>query len=274
MCLGKGIQSMPEQFDAEKIRNYWAEQARVHGQSPSASWSDHMAIELEINEISRWLEDGDTVLDVGCANGYSTMCYAARRALVIRGVDYCPEMVEQACERLRRSTRELRGNVAFEVGNILRLDAPDKVFSKVIAVRVLINLDSWDKHLQGLKECARVLRPGGLLLLSGATSQGWKRLNMLRAEWKLEEIPVPRFNLYLDEDKVISAAGPELEHVALVNFASTYFVGTRIIKPLLAKAAGVAVSPADPDMEWNRWCASLPAGGDYGTQKLFVFRKA
>jgi hypothetical protein len=26
-------------------------------------------------------------------------------------------------------------------------------------------------------------------------------------------------------------------------------------------------------MEWNRWFAQLPAWGDYGTQKLFVFRK-
>jgi hypothetical protein len=31
---------------------------------------------------------------------------------------------------------------------------------------------------------------------------------------------------------------------------------------------------ASPDMEWNRWWAALPAVGDYGTQKLFVFRKA
>lgn len=28
-----------------------------------------------------------------------------------------------------------------------------------------------------------------------------------------------------------------------------------------------------PNMEWNRWFAQLPSWGDYGTQKLFVFRK-
>ena len=27
-------------------------------------------------------------------------------------------------------------------------------------------------------------------------------------------------------------------------------------------------------MEWNRWFAQLPAAGDYGTQKLMIFRKA
>ena len=59
----------------------------------------------------------------------------------------------------------------------------------------------------------------------------------------------------------------------LVDFASTYYVGTRVLKPLLAQATGAPVDVADPASEWNRWFASLPAVGDYGTQKLFVFRK-
>jgi SAM-dependent methyltransferase len=138
---------------------------------------------------------------------------------------------------------------------------------------VLINLGSWDNQLRGLKECARVLKPGGLLLLSEATVQGWHKLNDLRREWAMPEIPMPPFNNYLDQDRVVEGAAPELEKVDIVNFSSTYFIGTRIIKPLLAKVAGAGIDVADPDMEWNRWCAMLPAAGDYGTQKLFVLRK-
>ena len=44
----------------------------------------------------------------------------------------------------------------------------------------------------------------------------------------------------------------------------TYFVGTRILKPLLAQASGGKVDPAKPEMEWNRWWGLLPAWGDYG----------
>ena len=66
---------------------------------------------------------------------------------------------------------------------------------------------------------------------------------------------------------------PVMDLVAIRNFASTYFVGTRVLKPLLAKALGDSSAVADPDMEFNRWFAQLPAQGDYGTQKLFVFRK-
>jgi hypothetical protein len=61
--------------------------------------------------------------------------------------------------------------------------------------------------------------------------------------------------------------------VEILNFASTYYVGTRVLKPLIAKAANVPVNVADPAAEWNRWFSQLPAAGDYGTQKLFVFRK-
>jgi hypothetical protein len=58
-----------------------------------------------------------------------------------------------------------------------------------------------------------------------------------------------------------------------VNFAGTYFVGTRVIKPLLAQLLDREELIADPSSHWNRWFATLPAAGDYGTQKLLVFRK-
>ena len=84
---------------------------------------------------------------------------------------------------------------------------------------------------------------------------------------------MPPFNRYLDQEDVCKAVASRLELVDLVNFASTYYVGTRVIKPLLAQVLGAAVNVANPEMEWNRWFAQLPAWGDYGTQKLFVFRK-
>lgn len=84
---------------------------------------------------------------------------------------------------------------------------------------------------------------------------------------------MPAFNLYLDQDQVIDAAREFAELVEVSHFASTYYVGTRVIKPLLSEALGARVNVADPLAEWNRWCAQLPAFGDYGVQRLFVFRK-
>ena len=43
------------------------------------------------------------------------------------------------------------------------LDFEDASFDAVVSTRVIINLPSWDEQLQGLRECVRVLRPGGVL---------------------------------------------------------------------------------------------------------------
>jgi ubiquinone/menaquinone biosynthesis C-methylase UbiE len=264
---------MSDRFSLEQIRDFWVQQAIEHGLSPAASWSDRMVIDMEIRELLKYLEDGDRVLDIGCANGYSTMQFAIQKRINIRGVDFIPEMIEQAHSRLHMMGDQLAGAVEFDVADITQLDEPTAAYDKVIVIRVVINLGDWNSQVKGLRECARVLKSGGTLLLSEATVQGWNRLNQFRSEWGLTDIPMPPFNEYLDQEKVTEVVADELELVEIVNFASTYYVGTRVLKPLLAQALGSQINVANPDMEWNRWFSQLPAAGDYGTQKLFVFRK-
>ena len=257
---------------AEEIKGFWAEQARLHGESPSASWSDHRVIELEVAAIGARLQPGQRVLDAGCANGYSSARYAALGANVV-GVDYIPEMVENAESRRQALPDDVAGRLEFSVGDISALDFGDASFDAVVSTRVIINLPSWDEQLHGLEECVRVLRPGGLFLLSEATEQGWMRLNELRREWGLVDIPMPSFNLYLDQERVIEALATEVELEQIDDFASSYYVVTRLLKPLLASRAEIAVDVTDPNAEFNRWAAMLPPTGDYGTQKLFVLRR-
>lgn len=262
-----------EKFDLDQIKQFWTSQAEQHGPSYHASWSDRPVIEMEIERIAGYLDDGDQVLDIGCANGFSTLHLARRKAAQIHGIDYIPEMIDQARARLAELDESTRRRVKFSVGDITSLDLPTAAFDKVITIRVVINLGSWENQLQGIREAARKLRSGGLLLMSEATVQGLEKLNAFRGEWNLPPIPEPPFNLYLDETKLRDAVADRLELLEIVNFASSYFVGTRVLKPLLAKLHGLEAKVPDPNMHWNHWFASLPAAGDYGTQKLFVFRK-
>ncbi len=262
---------MSAKFTLKQIRDYWTCQAVEHRQSSAASWSDQMMIDLEIREILQHLADGDRVLDVGCANGYSTVQFASQKQVDIRGVDYIPEMIEQARARLT-DLAYLRGKVQFDVGDITSLTEPSASYDKVVVIRILINLADWTSQLKGLQECARVLKPGGILLLSEATVQGWQNLNAFRHEWGLPDIPMPSFNYYVDEDKLVKAT-PDLRLLEAVNFSSTYYVGTRVLKPLLIQALRAEIDVANPNMHWNRWFAQLHSGGNYGTQKLFVFQK-
>ena len=264
---------MGDRFGLEEIRRFWTEQALRHGASPSASWSDRPVLDLEVREIARHLAGGEHILDVGCANGYSTVQLAASCDGHVRGVDLIPEMIIEAQRRLRALPAELARRVEFDVGDIMTLNEPPESYDRVIVIRVLINLGDWERQVVALDQCARVLRRNGLLLLSEATVQGWSALNRFRREWGLPDIPVPPFNTYLDEERLIASVSAQWDMVDTSNFASSYYVATRVMKPLLARVADADVDVADPLMEWNRWASLLPAAGDYGTQKLFVLRK-
>jgi ubiquinone/menaquinone biosynthesis C-methylase UbiE len=264
---------MPPAFTTDEIRGFWTAQATQHGEAAAASWSDVRVMEMEIREISTRVTDGDRILDVGCANGFSTLQLARIKRVDILGIDYIPEMINSANRQLQTFADSLVGKVRFETGDASNIPAPSNSFDKVISIRVIINLGAWPSQLAALRECVRVLRPGGTLLLSEATLQGWQRLNDLRAEWGLSPIPVPGFNNYLDERQVCEALADQCEFHSVSNFASTYYVGTRVLKPLLARLADREDQTANPLCELNTWFSLLPAAGDYGTQKLFLFTK-
>lgn len=259
--------------DDHQIKAFWTDQARLHQRSPDASWSDRRVIDLEIAEMLKRISDGDRLLDIGCANGFSTCAFAAGRKIEALGLDYIPEMIAAADRRLVDERPFLKGIIRFEVGDILSLPSTLTAFDKVVVTRVLINLGTWERQQAGLHAALRALRPGGVLLLSEATLQGWEQLNRLRREWGLADIPMPPFNLYLDQDRIIDAAKPLADLVEVSHFASTYYVATRVFKPLLNEAIGGRVNVADPLAEFNRWCAALPAAGDYGVQRLLVFQR-
>jgi ubiquinone/menaquinone biosynthesis C-methylase UbiE len=262
-----------ERWTGDRIRSFWTEQAVEHGVEAAASWTDIRVMELELRTILGYLQDGQSVLDVGCANGFSTLQFARQKRVAITGVDYIPEMISHANVALKSQADHLAGTVSFDVGDATSLKFADNQFDTLVVIRVIINLGEWERQLVGLRECVRVLKPGGTLLLSEATVQGWARLNDLRGEWGMSPIKMPEFNNYLDQDRVADALRPTCDLVEINNFASSYYVGTRVLKPLIGKVAGCEAEVANPLSELNRWLSLLPAAGDYGTQKLFVFRK-
>ena len=94
-------------------------------------------------------------IDAGCGPGHWTD-FLARRGVDIRGVDLTPAFVEHA----RRRYPELR----FATGSVDALDASDASLGGVLAWYSLIH-HAPDAMGSALDEIARVLRPGGLLLI-------------------------------------------------------------------------------------------------------------
>jgi ubiquinone/menaquinone biosynthesis C-methylase UbiE len=255
----------------EEVRGFWKQQAIKYGEAPEASWTDVYAMELENRAVTAELM-GPNILDAGCANGYKTIEMArAEKFSRFWGVDYIPEMIDAAQKKYDAiKGREILGSIDFSVGNIMNMIFPTASFDCVTVTRVLINLADADAQRAAVKECVRVLRPGGKLVVSEATLEGWENLNQLRLWFDMPVIPMPAFNLYLT-DSVFDGCG--LEPVKKVDFSSTYFLGTRVLKPLITRLINNGANAADPESEINKLFSKLPAHGDYGIQKMFVFTK-
>jgi SAM-dependent methyltransferase len=100
---------------------------------------------------------GRDVLDVGCGDGAYAMA-AARSGARVTAVDRSASVVEAA----RRRARDEGLAVAFEVADARSLPFPAGCFDVVLAVTVLCFVP--DPAL-AVAEMARVLRPGGVLVL-------------------------------------------------------------------------------------------------------------
>ena len=101
------------------------------------------------------------VLDVGSGTGYALRQLAAALpgAQQLTGVDAAPEMVRVA----REAMGDADGRVRFLEGTAELLPLPDGSADLVISTT---SFDHWADQRAGLAECARVLVPGGHLVLS------------------------------------------------------------------------------------------------------------
>lgn len=112
-----------------------------------------------VRKILPLLPPGGHWLDAGCGSGTFTRMLAQENRTVL-GVDASIAMVEEG----RRLAEPLGGRAAFEpVATVERLPFPDASFDGVICLSVLEYLA---QPQAALNDLARVLRPGGVLVVS------------------------------------------------------------------------------------------------------------
>jgi len=97
-----------------------------------------------------------TIADLGCGPGHVTRFLAGRHPDVI-GIDLSPGMVTIA----RRRAPEL----TFIEASLLELPVPDAAWAAAIAFYSIIHLSA-DERRRACQELARVVRPGGWVLVA------------------------------------------------------------------------------------------------------------
>ena len=263
------IQRRPEEVpaDLEAIQQHWERRGRKYGLSPSASWVDETMLHHEGLILAKHLKTDDRVLDAGCANGYTTIQLARQKPIRIVGIDYAPSMIENANASLSRAGH-LNGTASFRVGNFLKLNFADNTFDKVITKRCMINLGSHEHQQAALLEAWRVLKPGGLFLISEVSEQCSDNLNHLRERFGLETMTPLWHNCYIDEKTLLKFAEPYFQVKKVQRFSSTYYALTWVLYPFVVRSGQRNYAG------WfHRLSTHLPQMGDWGLQKLFVLQK-
>lgn len=120
------------------------------------------------------------VLEVAVGTGLNLPHYPA--GMPITGVDLSPAMVELARRRAEATGRE----ADLRVGDAEALDLPDAAFDTVVCTFSLCGIPD---HRRAIAEMARVLRPGGRLLLADHVASA--RAPLRGVQWLAEAAGVP-----------------------------------------------------------------------------------
>ena len=109
------------------------------------------------------IQPGEQVLDVGCGTGTLAIEVARRVGSTgrVAGVDPGTEQIARA--RAKAARRHMP--IDFQIGVIEQLPFPDQTFDVVFSTLMMHHLPASLKR-QGLAEIARVLKPGGRLVIA------------------------------------------------------------------------------------------------------------
>lgn len=116
------------------------------------------------------LQSGEMVLDVGCGTG--TLAIEAARRVGrdgrVAGIDPGAEQIARASKKAARLNQKLYPPIEFQIGVIEQLSFPDQTFDVVLSSLMMHHLPASLKR-QGLAEIARVIKPGGRLVIADFT---------------------------------------------------------------------------------------------------------
>jgi O-antigen biosynthesis protein len=174
--------------------------------------------DIELEHVHRYLCaaelcDGKDVLDIACGEGYGSVLLARRAASVV-GVDIAPEAIEHAA-------REHAGsNVEYRVGSAAQVPVGDASVDVVVSFETI---EHHDQHDAMIAEIRRVLRPGGVLIISSPDRFIYSELPGFHNPYHVKEL-----------------SRTEFEHLIRASFRNVAMYGQRVVyaSALLAEHEG------------------------------------
>jgi len=246
------------------VRAFWDHQAIQHGGSDLATNPDTHYRSLEIESILRAISamKHDTILDVGCGNGYTTRAIAKKfPEAEVTGVDFSEVMINEAVPLVTP-------NIDFHIADILSLSRTRglqrRQYDVVLSSRVLINLANWEEQKVGIMEMRKMLAPDGRMILVENVQEGLDNLNDLRGKLGLSKINPPWHNKYLPLDEtrkfLDGIKGQILTTEYVENIGNFYYLASRVLYAKLCKDQGIEPDYNNPI---NAIASQMPTMGEY-----------
>jgi SAM-dependent methyltransferase len=258
-----------------EIKEYWTDHGRRETGAdarPPKKRDEFLQTVIE-SHMARWLTKDSRAADFGCGDGRSTLVFAEKVRDIV-GFDYIAERIEKA-ERNRAAAGVK--NAKFSVGDVLNADSVCKDFERfdtVTVIRLLINLPSWDLQAKAIGQLARIVRPGGLFLISEGWTEGVDGINRLRARCGMAPMTIVPNNLFISKKTLELECAKYFRLVTCQNLGFYYFM-SRMFQP-----AFTAPEPPQHDHHINETAARLTLAGvgqntfedcDYGG--VYVFER-
>ena len=207
----------------KQILKFWEKSGAAKPPGSLATHKDINQVSIEISIVQRLLSKKNTLLDVGCGNGFATSIYAKISSKTI-GMDYSKNMINSAKKAYRNRKLD------FEVGDVMSLNYKRGEFDTILSTRCLINLTDWNKQRLAIENIHRILNKGGRFILIEGIKQGRDNLNKLRVKLGLPVMPSVWHNMDFNENKLV----PFLEGLFVIKQdirLGLYDILTRVVYP-------------------------------------------
>ncbi|HTK06393.1 MAG TPA: class I SAM-dependent methyltransferase [Ktedonobacteraceae bacterium] len=135
------------------------------------------------------LKSTDHVLEIGCGAGRALEIVTAQvPAGHVSGIDYSPTMIEAS--RRRNSRAIAMGHLELFQADVMQLPFADASFDTIWSIH---SIYFWPDRDRALAEIARVLKPGGLLVLTFSPGKtGTQAVNDILTMVEEQQIPTMR----------------------------------------------------------------------------------